>query len=293
MELLYDKGKLIMSGSMGYAGWVQIDSLSFVRATSCDIRNTQAITKPPVADGTIDNPVYHLGPMEVGGSIGFPAICGDLANGSAASTLWDKAYNRIYGGGFDTANRFDVTVKYADGVLFKYVDCVVDSYEISVVQSDVVNIRANIIGAYRDQGGLSLNPTYFPPNSRIVTWNDVSVSAGGATSDIIRSFSCVLANNIKRHYSLDGTLEPVLITPTKREITGKIAVMGRSKDISDRAFDNSTNCLADQTITFSSSALSLNFDSNCIFEMEEIAITNDLFETTVNYHVLTGITFGA
>lgn len=277
-----------MSGNMGYVGWVKIDG-DLVRATSCDIRNTQAINKPPCADGTVDNPVYHLGPMEVGGSIGFPATC-DGGGVSVMSNLWEKAKTRSGGGGFSDSNRFDVVVRYADGVSFTYKDCVVETFEFSVVQSGIVEVKVNLNGNTRDTGNNS-NSSYIDKNNRILTWNDVTVSVGGATSKEIRSFSCVLANNVKRHYSLDGTLEPVLITPTKRDITGKVSVIGRSSAISDRAFDNKNKCLADQTISFSVSSFSVEFDKMCMFEMEEIQITNDLFETTVNYHVLTGEKF--
>ena len=272
---------------MGYVGVVLIGETA-VRATSCDIRNTQAINKPPCSDGTVDNPAYHLGPMEVGGSIAFPATCAGSGN-SAMQDLWDKGFKRSSGGVF-LDKGFDIKIKYTDDTAFSYKTCFVDSFEISVVQGGTVDVKVSIIGEEREEVGAGGNSP-FSGNTRIITWNDVTVSAGDAESDIIRSFSLVLANNIKRHYSLDGTLVPVLINPTTRNITGKISVMGRSSEISDPAFTNAKDkCKADQTISFTSTAFSQSFDT-CIFEMEEIQITNDLFETTVNYHVLTGEKF--
>lgn len=275
---------------MGYVGVVLIDGTA-IRATSCDIKNTQSIKKPPCADGTVDNPAYHLGPMEVGGSIAFPAIC-DIGNftigNSAILDLWNKGFFRSSGGVFRDRG-FSIQVKYSDNTYFSYSDCFVDTFDISTVQGGTVDIKVGIIGKTREDSFGVTSP--FSGNHRIITWNDVTVSAGGADPKTIRSFSLVLANNIKRHYSLDGSLLPILINPTTRDITGKISVIGRSPEISNEAFYNSTSrCKADQEISFDSPVFNLNFNT-CIFEMEEIQITNDLFETTIDYHVLTGDRF--
>lgn len=286
---------------MGYAGWIKIAGSSFIRATSCDLKVSQKIDKPEVVDGTIDRTVYQLGPMEVGGGVAFPAVFELNGSGTAMSTLWDSALQRADSGAFAQIDGFLVTVRYSAVTGFYYNNCVVDSYEWSVTQSGTVDIKLNLIGLTRDPiEEAERFSSYNSPNTRIITWNDVAIKVGAgsglADNADIRSFSCTVANNVKRYYSLNQELTPSLLTPTKRDISGKISIMGRSF-LSDSAASNETRCQTDQTIGFRLGAgaackgsFEVLFPEICIFEYEEIAITNELFETTLNYHVLPGKT---
>lgn len=304
----------ITSANMGYVGWVKFlltgGDAGFIRATTCDLKVTQTIEKPEVVDGTIDRTVYKLGPKEIGGSVAFPAVMeqGLGASGTAMSNLWNAAIVRscITGdtqGGFATMP-FSVVVKYSNNTVFEYTECVVDNYEWSVTQSDVVNVKVNLIGINRVGSPPPAYPASTPSsyngihNTRIITWADVVVKAGLVDTSSVRSFTCTVANNVKRYYSLNGSLTPQVLTPTKRDISGKLSVIGRSS-ISDSADLNAGNCSTDQTIAFAVNQIGtcnnfwgVKFDGLCIFEYEEIALTNELFETTVNYHVLPGETFG-
>lgn len=300
--------------SMGYAGWVKIDNSNFIRATSCDIKVSQKIDKPEVVDGTIDRTVYQLGPKEIGGGLAFPAVFESVGGSSTMmSTLWDYALSRTSSGAF-TKDGFPILVKYASNTIFEYTGCVVDSYEWSVTQSGTVDIKLNIIGIDRSEEGaiLATDNAYsyygtepkdpaFPgvgstPNTRIITWNDAIIEIDQVPDGDIRSFSCTVANNVKRYYALNQTLVPALLTPTKRDISGKISVMGRH-GLSDSAATNENYCATNKSISFSlgggascKGSFGVSFIDICLFEYEEIAITNDLFETTVNYHVLPGRT---
>ena len=206
--------------SLGYVGYVVFlgagpnNSDIRVRATSCDMRLSQTIDKPSVVDSKYDKTVYQLGPREVGGSISFPAVHED---GSASiQGLWEKAIERDASG---RLSQFHVEVKYANlpsTTVFRYQDCLVDTWEFSVTQGDVVNVNVGLVGVNRiaEEGR---NVEYTFRNSRIVTWNDVKVGvindeefipALGVTGSSIREFTATVNNNADRAYTLNSQLFP-------------------------------------------------------------------------------------
>jgi hypothetical protein len=303
-----------MGAYLGYVGWVRFGSSTFIRATSADIKITQAVDKPDVVDGKIDKTVWTLGPQEVGGNVAFPAVY-ELYGGAGtlppSSYLWNCALVRMSDG--DMLTKPDVTVKYVDGVGFTYKDCIVDTYEISINHSETVNISTGLIGTMRNSDSGASNdltlPAYNNKNTRAVTWKDCTVEIGGTNVDVaseeIRSFSCSIANNSQRIYTLNGLWTPRLILPTKRDITGSITIMGRNSSLSQRAYTNADRCKADNSVRFGystggasmgtecGSSWFVNFEECVVFEIEELAISNELFQTTVNWHALPGIRYGS
>jgi hypothetical protein len=305
---------------LGFVGWVRFGSSYFVRATSADIGVTQSIEKPDVVDGKIDKTVYQLGPVEVGGSVSFPGVY-ELYPGTTKSPLvqlWNWAIQRTDGGDIVPANKQDIFIKYVNGVGFRYTKTVIDSYEFNIAAEDVLNITVNVIGVDRQQDtDPSINnnlPDYSQRNTRIITWNDVDVSIGGPGVSVesaeIRSFTATVANNVQRIYTLNSSLAPTVVVPTKRDITGSFTLIGRNSSLGLRAYGyegesatgNETRCTADNTIGFGYST-QLGENANCasewgvefadcvVFEVEEMAITNDFFETTVNWHALPGVRY--
>jgi len=308
------------SAKLGFVGWVRFGPSYFVRATSADIGVTQAIDKPDIVDGKIDKSGYVLGPVEVGGGVSFPGVY-ELYTGttdSPVAILWDWAIQRSVTGELVPANKKDIMIKYVDGLAFKYTQCVIDSYEFNIAAEDTLNITVNVIGKDRRQDtepALDHNlPDYLQKNTRIITWNDVNVHIGGAgvsvQSNEIRSFAVTVANNAQRIYTLNSSLAPELVLPTKRDITGTFTLLGRNSDLGLRAygFENSARtgneirCTADNTICFGydasfggsttcQSSWNVMFEQCVVFEVEEMGITNSFFETTVNWHALPGIRY--
>jgi len=308
------------SAKLGFVGWVRFGASYFVRATSADIGVTQAIDKPDVVDGKVDKTVYGLGPLEVGGSVSFPGVY-ELYTGTTKSPvaiLWDWAIQRSTSGEIIPANKQDITIKYVDGLAFKYTESVIDSYEFNIAAEDVLNITVNVIGKDRKQNtepALDHDlPDYLQKNTRIITWNDVSVNIGGpgvsVESNEIRSFTATVANNVQRIYTLNDSMAPQLVLPTKRDIDGSFTLLGRNSDLGLRSYGydnaskvgNEIRCTADNTICFGfnssfggsstcDSSWNVKFENCVVFEIEEMAITNDFFETTVNWHALPGIRY--
>jgi hypothetical protein len=191
---------------------------------------------------------------------------------------------------------------------------------------DVLGVNRETLGKMNppersDQGdadactGSSTVP--FPPENkplgsfgttRIVTWNDARVEMrvgeeaviaddniliGG---EYIRSFECNINNDAERFYTLNTKLFAQAISPRKREITGNITLLGRYKALGDWANSNQKRCNEASQIKFGFSTPGTGYGCaeapfnvlmpNCVFEIEEMSLTNDLFETTVNWHAL-------
>lgn len=159
--------------------------------------------------------------------------------------------------------------------------------------------------------------------ARILTWNDASIdgfrgcasgstNAGGITglaplffSNQVREFTLEANNSIERYYTLNGDLYPMDINARKREISGTIRLMGWNHDLSVLAEENQYRFTEKNRIriafyigsstydpisaTFKSRSGSPIFDkflTGVVFKIEELSLTNELFETTVNYMAL-------
>jgi len=313
------------SAKLGFVGWVRFGSSFYVRATSADMGVNQSIEKPDVVDGKIDKTVYQLGPLEVGGSISFPGVYElyPSTSRSPVAELWTWALKRSASGDILPANKNkSITIKYVDGLAFDYTDSIIDSYEFNIAAEDVLNITVNVVGRDRLQNtepalssgeGANL-PSYLQKNTRIITWNDVNVNIGGESVSVaaneIRSFTATVANNVQRIYTLNSSMAPSLVVPTKRDISGSFTLLGRNSDLGLRSYGyfnasktgNETRCTANNTICFGyntniennsscSEAWNVQFKDCVVFEIEEMAITNDFFETTVNWHALPGVNY--
>jgi len=293
------------AASLGFVGFVRFGGSvggaadqGLVRATSCDLRLMQDVTAPDVVDSTFDKTVWQLGPKLVEGTVEFPAIFArDSAGNTIAETLFDLAVQRDSSGKLQI---IPISVKYtSSNAAFDYSSCIVDSYTFSVTQSDVISISVSIIGGGRTDNETLVDPGQEIKNTRIVTWNDAVVklslignSAAEIGGEFVRSFEMTLANNADRFYTLNGALAPQDIAPTKREVTGTVVLMGRHPGLGIHAADNEERCFDDSTIQFGYDIGSL--EDNCggafirtlpsvVFQIEEIALTNDLFESTVNF----------
>lgn len=308
---------------MGFVGFVRFnfDGTEYIiRAKSAEINVKQDITKPDVIDSRYDRTVYQLGPKEIDGSIEFPAVYDAFQAGkkNLVQEIFNKAVLRDYSG---LLSNFDVDVKYAASYThpnkseFTYQGCIVNSFNFSVAKQDVVNVRVEVMGINRVDATLACPASGDPGNSfnvnnvntaRAVTWNDARVEIEGQsgwtgekliTGEYVRSFDCTINNNANRFYTLNGQLSPQSVAPTKRDITGKIVLMGRHISLANQGFTNENRSAEDSIIRFgyvpkTSTVVSGKVNGfgvqlpNVVFQIEEMALTNDIFETTINWHSL-------
>ena len=252
---------------MGFVGYVRLkpgagESLSgtagdhgdyIIRATTADITLSQEISKPDIVDSRYDKTLYQLGPRLVDGTIGFPAVY-DIPAGETYNIfelLFRYAVERDATGNLKP---FDLDVKYAspDNSQFTYKNCIANTWQFSVTQSDVVTCSTDIIGIERvdepNQAvpsrkdfadvGCNTDNTGDLGTTRIVTWNDARVEvSGGSLIGVVsgkhmRSFEANINNDAERFYTLNKFLEPQAIAARKRDIDGTIVFMGRQPKLS-------------------------------------------------------------
>ena len=295
---------------MGYVGFVRFEfpgEQVIVRANSADIRLDQDITKPEVIDGRWDKSVYQLGPKIVEGSINFPSIAERSGRVDPTARLYIATVGRETTGGrfgrIKNQNFFNLGVKYTTQFAsFRYKDCIIDSFNWSAAQSEGVTVNVDLIGRTREPSDVpNLTPSSigFPTNSRVITWNDVIVEVQGergapnVKGDYVRNFDITINNNAERYYTFNGKLFPQDIAARKRDIEGSMVILGRHEGLGEHARTNQDRCFESSNIKFGYSlirdecnAVFLVTMPNIIFRIEELALTNDLFETTINFLAL-------
>ncbi|MEQ9716110.1 MAG: phage tail tube protein [Candidatus Asgardarchaeum sp.] len=204
---------------------------------------------------------------------------------------------------------------------FRYTGCIVNTWQFAVSQSDVVTCSVDVIGVNRETigamdaparsadsdgsdacEGSSTSETATIGTTRIITWNDarVELSGGRLTAPIggqyVRSFEANINNDAERYYTLNTKLFAQAIAPRKREITGNVVLMGRHPILGNVALSNEDNCTESAKVKFgfttegtgegcSAATFGVTLP-NCVFEIEEMSLTNDIFESTVNWHAL-------
>lgn len=298
------------TAKLGYVGNVSFGfatGLVTVRATNANVRASQDISNPDVVDGRIDRTLYQVGPRIVGGNVAFPLVhegvansgrsCGSVVN--LGSLFWGAAAKRDNYGRL--VEFFPIHIRYTDNTAFTYPNCIINSMQISVAQSDRVNISCEVIGGANSDDNVRVpkevsdDLDYLAP-ARVVTWNDFVIRVWGDTSsglviegDEIRSFNVTLNNNAERYFTLNNKLAPQDVAARKREITGQLVIMGRNEQLSDLAYTNQNRFTSTAALAF---GYTLGSSGNpyfatalhgIVFQIEEIEITNDLVETTVNY----------
>lgn len=153
--------------------------------------------------------------------------------------------------------------------------------------------------------------------ARVMTWNDVTINAvTGCTnrvlfySNMVRNFSLEVNNHIDRYYTLNGSLFPVDINAGKREVTGSLTLLGMIHELRKLAQTNqdrfseqnelrlayyigndtqTTGTRRDWTdpptgtLNPPTGSIFAKRLASTIFQIEEVSMTNEVLETTVNY----------
>ncbi len=293
-----------------------------IRATTADINLTQEVTKPDVVDSRYDRSVYQLGPKLVDGSVGFPVVY-EIPTGESLTLfeiLYRYAVTRLNNG---SLSDFDLEVKYAasntlpfNDAEFKYTGCIVNTWQFSVAQSDVVTCTFDVLGVNREPSGVLTAParsdslctgssttsTDTLGTTRIVTWNDARVEltggrlVGSIGGQYVRTFEANINNDAERFYTMNTQLFAQAIAPRKRDVTGSLTLIGRHPDLSAVALSNEGQCTESSSLKFGyatpgtgegCSLTTFNVTlPNVVYEIETMGLTNDLFESTINWHSL-------
>ena len=313
----------IPRASMGFVGSVTFANIALVspapsyngnvtvRATTADIKAAQEVTTPNVVDGRLDKTLYQLGPRTVEGSVAFPLVhegsavnsgrsCGTTVN--HGQLFWALASQRDQFGRLQYGS-MQVRIRYTDDTAFIYPNCLINQLTMTVVHEGTVDMNMSVIGGANSSDNVRENAAdigenldYLSP-ARVVTWNDFAIKIWGDESvvvsgDYIRQFEVTLNNNAQRFYTLNSRLAPQDIAAGKREITGRVVLMGRHPNLSELAYNNQRRFSSNSKIGFgyrlgaAGSPVFATVLNGVIFQIEEIAITNELVETTVPFRAM-------
>lgn len=156
--------------------------------------------------------------------------------------------------------------------------------------------------------------------ARVLTWNDATITGVGGCgnpsilvrSNQVRGYTMEVNNNADRFYTLNGSLFPMDVNVAQREITGTMTLMGyqdRLRQLSEtnaqrfteknelrmalyigeEQFDASSGTFLNRDWTGASPQGNPIWQKRLVgvvFRIEEVSMTNDLLETTVNWLAL-------
>jgi len=296
----------------GFTGAVMYDTgvnTYLIRAKDCNVNAKQEINALDDVDGAIDKTRYTLMPYMIDGSLSFALDQSQDADSFAVfEQLFNDAVVRNAHGNMGATDRM-LHVRYYPGAAYKYQHMVIDTFTLEVTQSSELTASVTMKGRGRqDISGGGPHPNFDSGQDlapvRAIMFNDVFITikpnslGGGAnvntideniTSEVIRSFKLDVANNTEFIYTLSSSLNPYDIIAKKRDITGSMTFAGRQKQLAEWVVAHEGNAQSAVDIDFAvrfsdaSPALTLFTLKGVVFQIEEISITNDLVETTMNY----------
>ena len=273
---------------------------------------------PKIAEGTLNFPV--IADNLEGGCVETGKVqeqASKLLNAVWGWTTTRDAFGRLCY--WDT----DIDLRYANHAAFKYTNCLVNEFTLNVAQSDMATIDLGIMATARDASYSSSSATVmedpqltsFLSPARVLTWNDFTINGIGQCdysgilfhSNQVREFNMTINNHADRFFTLNGTLFPVDINVGKREVTGTLKLLGYNHVLRQRAEANADRftskdeirmaayigydtALSNTTRDWTGSGISPPTGSiwgksinGVIFQIEEVSMTNEVLETTVNY----------
>jgi len=244
--------------------------------------------------------------------------------GELLSDLWCWALARGEQGRLLYPNA-TMDIRYANHAAFVFDHCLINELTMKVSQSDQLTLDLGIYGRGRSPHlNPSVNPkiTDFLAPARVLTWNDVTITGWGGCgntgplfySNQVREFSMTVANNADRFYTLGGSLFPVDINVGQREITGNMTLLGLNDTLRNIAETNQNRFtekneiriavyVGDDTWTPGPGGGSFNTRDwigatapgnpifskklvSVVFQIEEMKLDNEVFETTINWFAL-------
>lgn len=274
---------------------------------------------PKLVEGSVSLPVIaDVDPTDFDGC---PTVQ-DIRAGGQASTLLDHIWCWTTSRGpqgrlLYSDAEFDI--RYANHAAYRFDRCMVNTLSMTVTQGDVINFDINVIG--RNRTKISEDPTQDDPSTspflspaRVLTWNDATVNGVGGCgegplfySNQVREFSFEINNNADRYYTLNGILFPVDINVSKREITGSMTLLGLADRLRNRAETNQDRFTQKDEVRMQlfigeeilggrdwtndgdptiGNPIWFNKFTGVIFQIEEVAMTNEVLESTVNWIAL-------
>lgn len=271
----------------GYLGLATITGVGQVRFTDANVTVRQEINAPDIIMGDYDHDAYVYGKIEVGGTISGP-VTETFVGGAGGGGLWNWATERV--GECKELQEASVTVNYYCGRERTFGGMKVNSLNFSCAAGDICQFSIDTMGATAGEWGAGIADK--TDAEKLITWDKVSVSIGGAGPDAgklnnvsFSNFDFTISNNLEPVYSLaQSNLFPVQVVEGLRTITGSLSVFNVPEvDGVDTWDDYVADNVAE--ITFNIATLSITF--KCQFHRVEPAASVGPVVSTVAF---TGVT---
>jgi hypothetical protein len=239
--------------AVGFAGLADIYG-KLVRVTNASIQAAQEITTPDPVSNVPEQPMWHVGPVMVDGSVSFP-----LVSDIAMSTMFEKATLKRNG----QLESADIKLIFpgtplTPGEVRRFTECVTSRLTLSCTAGERIEVEMNVLGkSLADEAGGMDSPNTLDM-TRVLTWDMVEiVGLEDMESCLTREFSLELDNDCSHNFtyqSLDEDKRYVgarSITTGRRAVTGKLGFLGVSP-VQKRAVQNLVKTTAnDSTLTIS------------------------------------------
>jgi hypothetical protein len=272
---------------MGYIGSVVLFG-RVVRALSSSLVARQAINHPDVVDNTIDRTLYQLGPVEVDGDVVIPVVTGGGQQGSSfLQYIWDIAVKRDHTTG-ELITSGPVILEYSSGQVRTFQGCKINNLEMRATAGDRVEATLGVMGTTASDVGTSPGMTDLSP-ARVLTWDDVEITAADFSTCIVREFNFTIANNLSRNYTFCPAtgLFASNISTGKRFVNGTLGFQGFAPTDPAKAESNSNRTTSTDQLKFRFGTFSRTF-YNIIYEYQAIDINVGLITSTVNWYAHAG-----
>lgn len=291
-KTVYKLGPKIIEGSLELPLVADIDPESF---GGCP--NVSDLQNPSSVAGTLLNNLW----------------CWSTARGPQGRLLYDAILDIRYAN--HAAFTFDTAIVQSLGMTVAQSEAVNLNIDIMGRGRTPAVDPAGIGGAASPHIERFLSP------ARVFTWNDVTVNGVGGCgnpdnlflSNQVREFSLEINNNAERFFTLNGSLFPMDINVGKREITGSLKLLGSQHRLRELAESNQERFTEKNEIRFAfyigddrfnggsfsgrdwlashgtgvpSDAIFGRRLTSVVFFIEEMSMTNSVFETDVNWIAL-------
>ena len=296
----------------GFSGAVTYGSLGntyLIRAKDCNVNAKQEINAIDDVDGAIDKTRYTLSPYQIEGSFSFAL---DQSQDADSFAVFEQIFNDAvlrdsHGNMASKDQGRNLHVRYYPGASYTYLHTVIDQLSLEVTESSELTANVTVKGRGRTDTAMetpNLDSGQDLAPVRAIMFNDISIkfsqsSLGGGDnvntidtdfeSTVVRSFKMDIANNTDFVYTLSSSLTPYDIIAKKRDITGSVTFAGKNEQLATFAISHEDNAQSALDMTFSvkfsanSPPLDLFVLKGVVFQIEEMSITNDLVESTMNF----------
>ena len=276
---------------------------------------------PKIVEGSLSFPIIaDNGLQGAGASCPDP---NDLDQaGKLLNAVWAWGTTRDRFGRMCYSNT-DMMIRYANHAAFTYHRCLINTLSFKVAQGDLATFDLGVYGTSRttlvtNEGGYNPDEAKiddFLSPARCLSWNDFTIygeegCTGSFTylfnSNQVREFNMEVNNNADRFFTLNGTLFPADINVKKREITGSMTLLGYNNNLRVRAETNQERFTSKDKIHVAAyigkdthlddgigghrelretelGAIWQPSLTGVVFQIEEVSLTLDALETTVNY----------